>query len=132
VHLEIVDFKSTYIKTLFDMKLKSDSLGTLLNEQDTKRVLLENLGTFEWDEIEGYVSGAEYEDHVYIEGLSIKLCKIYEFVQIDVESSNINITVYADPEIELPLKITFGIKLENGQSIILDINLKDTNVPAII
>jgi hypothetical protein len=75
VHLEIVDFKSTYIKTLFDMKLKSDSLGTLLNEQDTKRVLLENLGTFEWDEIEGYVSGAEYEDHVYIEGLSTKLCK---------------------------------------------------------
>ena len=76
--------------------------------------------------------GAEYEDHVYIEGLGTKLCKIHEFVQIDAESSNMNITVYADPEIEWPLKITFDMTLENDQNIILDINLKDTNIPELM
>jgi hypothetical protein len=132
MRFEVVDFNSTHVKTLYDMKLKSDSLGTLLTEQDTKWAPVENLGTFAWEEMEGYVPGAEYEDHVYIEGLGTKFCKIYEFVQADTESGNMNIKVYADPEIECPLKIKFDITLENDQSIILDINMKDTNISELI
>ena len=132
MRFEIVDFNNTHVKILFDMKLQSGSLGTLFSEQDTKWAPAENLGTFAWEEMEGYVSGGEYEDHVYIEGLGTRLCKIYEFVQVDAESSYMNITVYVDLEIEWPLKLTFGITLEEDQNIILDINLKDTNIPELM
>jgi hypothetical protein len=132
MRLEIVDFNSTHVETLSDIKLQAGSLGTLFSEQATQWVPAENLGTVAWDEMEGYVSGGEYEDHVYIEGLGTRLCKIYEFVQIDAEASNMNITVYVDPEIAWPLKLTFGITLEEDQNIIFDINLKDTNIPELM
>jgi len=132
MRFEIVDFNSTHVKTLYDMKMQSGLLGTLFNEQDTTWTPVENLGTFVWEELEGYVPKNEYEDYTYIEGIGTKFCKIYEFAQIDAESTTMNITVYVNPEIEWPLKITFGITLENDQNIILDINLKDTNIPEIM
>jgi hypothetical protein len=89
----------------------------------------ENLGKFALEEIEEYELKAEYEDHVYVEGLGTRLCKIYEFCQTESDLGNMKITVYSDPEIELPLKITFDMEIENNQNINFDINLKDTNIP---
>jgi hypothetical protein len=131
MRLEIVDFNSTHVKTLYDIKLQSGSLGSLFNEQETNWAPKEKLGTFAWEEMEGYTLGSTYEDHVYIEGLGTKYCKIYEFTQTDIESGDMTMTVYVDPEIMWPLKLSLDLTTEN-ENILFDINLTDTNIPELI
>jgi hypothetical protein len=131
MRLEIVDFNSTHIKTLYDMKLQSDSIGSLLNEQETNWSPKENLGTFAWEKMEGYKLNRSYEDHVYIEGLGTKYCKIYEFIQTDIDSTGLTMTVYVDPEISFPLKVSLDMNAEN-ENILFDINLTDTNIPELM
>jgi hypothetical protein len=131
MRLEIVDFNSTHVKTLFDMKLQSASLGSLFNEQETNWAPKEKLSTFTWEDMEGYTPGSTYEDHVYIEGLGTKYCKIFEFTQTDGEYGDVTVTVYVDPEIMWPLKLSLGLTTEN-ESILFDINLTDTNIPELM
>ena len=131
MRLEIVDFNSTHIKTLYDMNLQSGSLGSLLNEQETNWSPKENLGTFAWEKMEGYALKSSYEDHVYIEGLGTKYCEIYEFTQIDIDSGGLTMTVYVDPEISFPLKVSLDMDVEN-ENILFEINLTDTNIPELM
>jgi len=131
MRLEIVDFNSTHIKTLYDMNLQSGSLGSLLNEQETNWLPKENLGTFAWEKMEGYALKSSYEDHVYIEGLGTKYCEIYEFTQIDIDSGGLTMTVYVDPEISFPLKVSLDMNVEN-ENILFEINLTDTNIPELM
>ena len=127
MRLEIVDFNSTHVKMLYDMRMQAGSLGNLFQQQGTQWAPAENIGKFAWEKMGGYVLDSEYEDHVYIEGIGTKLCKIYEFTQNN-ESGNMNITVYADQKIQWPLKIKFEMNQENNMNISLDINMKDTNI----
>ena len=131
MRLEIVDFNSTHVKTLYDLNLQSGSLGSLFNEQETNWVPKEKLSTFTWEEIEGYAPGSTYEDYVYIEGLGNKYCKIYEFTQTDIESGDVVVTVYVDPAIMWPLKLSLDLTAES-ENILFDINLKDTNIPELM
>lgn len=131
MQLEIVDFNSTHVKTLFDVKVQSGSLGSLFNEQETNWAPKEQLGTFAWEELGGLTLESAYKDHVYIEGLGTKYCKIYEFTKTDIESGEMSVTVYVDPEIEWPLKLSLDIKAEN-ENFLFDINLKDTNIPELM
>jgi hypothetical protein len=131
MRLEIVDFNSTHVKTLYYINLQSGSLGSLFNEQETNWVPKEKLSTFTWEEMEGYAPRSTYEDHVYIEGLGTKYCKIYEFTQTGIESGNVVVTVYVDPEIMWPLKLSLDLTAEN-ENILFDINLKETNIPELM
>ena len=131
MRLEIVDFNSTNVKTLYYINLQSGSLGSLFNEQETNWVPKEKLSTFTWEEMEGYAPRSTYEDHVYIEGLGTKYCKIFEFTQTDGESGDVTVTVYVDPEIMWPFKLSLGLTTEN-ENILFDINLTDTNIPDLI
>ncbi len=131
MRLEIVDFNSTHVKTLYDINLQSGSLGSLFNEQEINWVPKEKLSTFTWEEMEGLALGSTYEDHVYIEGLGTKYCKIYEFTQTHIESGDVVVTVYVDPEIMWPLKLSLDLTAEN-ENILFDINLKDTNIPELM
>ena len=65
---------------------------------------------------------------LFIEGIGTKNCRIYEFTQIEDETTNMKIIVYSDPEIQWPLKITFEMDIDNNQKINFDINIKETNI----
>ena len=113
------------------MKVQTASLGSLFNEQETNWAPKEKLGTIAWEEMDGFTPGSTYEDHVYIEGLGTKYCKIYEFTKTDIESGEITMTVYVDPEIEWPLKLSLDLTADN-ENILFDMNLKDTNIPELM
>lgn len=131
MRLEIVDFNSTHVKTLYAIKLQSGSLGSLFNEQDTNWTPKEKLGTFAWDELEGYTPGSTYEDNVYIEGLGSKYCKVYEFTQTNIGFGDMTMTVYVDHEIMWPLKLSLDLTAEN-ENILFEINLIETNIPELM
>jgi hypothetical protein len=131
MRLEIVDFNSTHVKTLYDVKLQSGSLGSLLNEQETNWVQKEKLGTSALEMIDGFALGSNYEDHVYIEDLGTKYCEIYEFTQTDIEFGDVIVTVYLDPEIMWPLKLSLDLTAEN-ENVLFNINMSDTNIPELM
>jgi hypothetical protein len=106
----------------------SDSLGTLVNEQETAWAPKEKLSTIAWEELENYSLEKTYEDHVYVEGLGTKYCKIYEFTSTDFEVGDMTMKVYVDPEILWPVKFSLDMTIED-QNILFDINLTDTNIP---
>lgn len=131
MRLEIVDFNSTHIKALYDMKLQSNSLGTLFSEQETKWVSTENFGIIAMQEMEGYILDEIYQDNFYFEGLGTRICDVYKFIQKDSESGNVIITIYVDLEIKWPIKMSLGFENEQ-QSIFFDINLTETNIHELI
>jgi len=131
MRIEIADLNSTHLKTLFQMKMTSESLGTLFDDQETNWVNIEETTSLGMDEIEGYTIDRAYEDHVYIEGVGTKYCKIYEFSSSDTEDTKMTtMTLYVDPDIVWPIKFSFHMNIED-EEIIFNINLTETNIPAL-
>lgn len=127
MRMEIVDLNSTHVKTLLNMTMQSNVLGTLFDEQETTWAPKHEIGTITWEKMEGYSLVNSYEDHVYVEGLGTRKCKIYEFSSTDSEDSDLTITVYVDDQILWPIKFSLDTTMEN-QTIYFDISLKDTNI----
>jgi len=127
MRMEIVDLNSTHVKTLLNMKMDSNALGTLFDEQETKWAPKEGFGKSTWEEMEGYSLVNSYEDHVYVEGLGTRNCKIYEFSSTDSEDGDMTITIYVNDQMLWPIKFSLDTTMEN-QTINFDINLKDTNI----
>lgn len=130
MRIEIADLNSTHLKTLLHMKMSSETLGTLFDEQETNWVPIEEATSFGMDEMEGYTLDRTYEDHVYIEGFGTKYCKVYEFSSADVGDGDMTMTLYVDPDIVWPLKLSFHINVED-EEITFNINLTETNIPAL-
>jgi hypothetical protein len=130
MRIEIVDLNSTHLKTLLQMKMSSESLGTLFDEQETNWAEITETTSFGMEEMEGYTLDSTYDDHVYIEGFGTKNCKVYEFSSTDAEDGEMTMTIYVDPDIVWPLKFSFHINIED-EEIIFNINLTDTNIPAL-
>lgn len=129
MRIEVVDLNSTHLKSLFHMKMASESLGTILDQQETNWGPIKEETSFGLDEMEGYTLDRTFEDRVYIEGLGTKYCKVYEFAS-DVEEGIMTVIIYIDAEIVWPLKFSFNINYLDVD-INFDITLTDTNIPAL-
>ena len=130
MRIEIADLNSTHMKTLMQMKMSSETLGTLFDEQETNWAEITEATSFGMDDVEGYTLDRTYEDQVYIEGFGTKQCNVYEYSSTDTDDVDMTMTLYIDPDIVWPLKFSFYMNIEN-EEITFNINLTDTNIPAL-
>lgn len=131
MRMEVVDLNSTHLKTLLHLKMTSESLGTLVDEQETNWAEIKETTSFGMEEMEGYRLERTYEDQVYIEGLGTKYCKIYEYTSTNPEDDDMTMILYVDPDIVWPLKFSFHMNIVD-EEIIFNINLTETNIPDLI
>jgi hypothetical protein len=128
VREEIVDFNDTHVlvSTSFQM---SSSFGYDEKNEESAWVPLSEMGlmtAFEDDDVNLTNS---YESTVNIAGLGTRTCMVYEY---SISDEGLTMTVYVDKTIEWPLKMTMSMtntELPNGLE--LDINLVETNIPAL-
>lgn len=130
MRMEVVDLNSTHLQILVGTKMSSETLGTLLDEQETNWVPIKDVASLSMEEMEGYTIDKTYEDYAYIEGLGTKYCKIYEFSITEIPETQMTMTVYVDPDLEWPLKFSFYMDIAD-EPLIFNINLTDTNIPAL-
>ena len=133
VRQEIVDFNDTHalISTSFQMSSSFGDFGGETEENETSAwVPLSEMGlmtAFEDDDVDLTNS---YESTVNIDGLGTRTCMVYEYA---ISDDGLTMTVYVDKAIEWPLKMTMSMtntELPSG-SLELDINLVETNIPAL-
>lgn len=130
MRMEVADLNSTHLKLLLYMKMMSESFGTVFDEQQTNWFPINEITSFGFEEMEGYTLERDYEDHVYIEGLGTKFCRVLELTSTDVDEGSMTLTLYIDAELVWPLKVSFNMNIEN-QDLNFDITLTDTNIPAL-
>ena len=133
VRQEIVDFNDTHalISTSFEMNSSFGEFGgdTEQNEESAWVPLSEMdlMTAFEDDDIDLTNS---YESTVNIDGIGTRTCMVYEY---DISDEGLSMTVYVDKTIEWPLKLSISMTNTelSGAELELDINLTETNIPAL-
>lgn len=130
VRLEVLDFNDTHvlISTSFEM---SSSLGEVdgdkVEDESSAWVPLSEMGFMtDFDDVNLTKS---YESTVNIDGFGTRTCMVYEYAIAD---EGMAMTVYVDTAIGWPLKMAISSD-ENalGLKLALDINLMETNIPAL-
>ena len=133
VRQEIVEFNSTHalVSTSFQM---SSSLGEFggetVEDEESAWVPLSEMGLMTAFEDEDVDLANSYESTVNIDGFGTRTCMVYEY---EISDEGLTMTVYVDKAIEWPLKMTMSItntELPDG-GLEIDINLTDTNIPAL-
>jgi hypothetical protein len=128
---EIVDFNSTHalVSTSFQM---SSSLGEFggetVEDENSTWVPLSEMGLM--TAFEDVDLTNSYESTVSITGLGTRSCMVYEYA---IAEEGLTMTVYVDKNIDWPLKMTINMtntELPSGD-LTVDINLKETNIPAL-
>jgi hypothetical protein len=132
VRQEIVDFNNTHalISTSFQMSSSFGEFGgdTEQNEESAW-VPLSEMGLMTAFEDEDIDLTNSYESTVNIDGLGTRTCMVYEYA---ISDEGLTMTVYVDKAIEWPLKMTVSMtNTELPTDLTLDINLTETNIPAL-
>ena len=132
VRQEIVDFNETHalISTSFQMSSSFGEYGgeTEQNEESAW-VPLSEMGLMNAFEEGDMDLTNSYESTVNIEGLGTRTCMVYEY---NIADEGLMLTVYVDKAIEWPLKMKMSMtNTELPEGIELDINLVETNIPAL-
>jgi hypothetical protein len=132
VRQEIVDFNDTHalISTSFQMSSSFGEFGgdTEQNEESAW-VPLSEMGLMTAFEDEDIDLTNSYESTVNIDGLGTRTCMVYEYA---ISDEGLTMTVYVDKAIEWPLKMTVSMtNTELPTDLTLDINLTETNIPAL-
>ena len=118
---EVVDFNSTHAQLLTSVGMSS-SLSEAVEEEVTVWVVLsENQYLIE----EGTLVNT-YETNLPFEGFGNRDCIVYEYA-----TDGPTLTIYVDKQIGWPLKMNVGMTGEDDLSLDLDINLVETNIPAL-
>jgi hypothetical protein len=122
---EVLDFNSTHVKisTYFDM---GPSYGESVEKETAAWVPLSQAGFMNAFE-EGNLT-TSYESTVDIAGFGTRNCMVYEYT---ISDEGLTMTVYVDKAIDWPLKMTVSMTGEDSISLSLDINLVETNIPAL-
>lgn len=118
---EVVDFNSTHAELL-----TSVSMGSSLSEPVEEEVsvwvdLSENHYL-----IEGGTLVNNYEANLPFEGFGNRDCIVYEYA-----TDGPTLTIYVDKQIGWPLKMKVSMTGDGSLSLELDINLVETNIPAL-
>jgi hypothetical protein len=118
---EVVDFNSTHAQLLTSVGMSS-SLSEPVEEEVTVWVdLSENQYLIE----EGTLVNT-YEANLPFEGFGNRDCIVYEYA-----TDGPTLTIYVDKQIGWPLKMNVGMTGEDDLRLDLDINLVETNIPAL-
>jgi hypothetical protein len=131
VKLEIVDFNDTHalVSTSFEMSSSFGEFGGATEgEEESAWVPISEMGLM--TAFEDVDLADSYESTVNIDGFGTKTCVIYEY---EIADEGLTMTVYVDKALGWPLKMT--MKMTNtdipGGEIGIDINLVETNIPAL-
>ena len=131
VRLGVVDFNNTHalISTSYHMTMSS-SFGdmdeeTVANETSAWVPLSEMSFMTEFEDINLTRS---YESTVNIDGFGNRNCIVYDYALSD---EGLAMTVYVDKTIDWPLKMTVSMTGVSPVTFSLDINLVETNIPAL-
>jgi len=129
VQLEVVDFNSSHalVSTTFRM---SSSFGDLevetVEEENSTWVPLSQMNFM--NSFEDLDLANSYESTVEIPNFGSRTCMVYEYI---ISEEDLVMSVYVDKLIGWPLKMTVSITGEDSISLNLDINLTETNIPAL-
>ena len=132
VRQEIVDFNETHalVSTAFQMSSSFGDFGGETEENETSTwVSLSQMGLITAFEDEDVDLTNSYESTVNIDGLGTRTCMVHEYA---ISDEGLTMTVYVDKTIEWPLKMTMSMtNTELPDGLELDINLVETNIPAL-
>jgi hypothetical protein len=118
---EVVDFNSTHAQLL-----TSISMDTSLSEpEESETTVWVDLSKNQYQIDEGTLVNM-YEANLPFEGFGNRDCIVYEYA-----TDGLTITIYVDKQIGWPLKMNIGMIGEDDLSLDLDINLVETNIPAL-
>jgi hypothetical protein len=125
IRQEVLDFNSTHVKisTYFNM---GSSYGESVENETAAWVPLSQAGFMNAFE-EGTLTKS-YESTVDIAGFGTKTCMVYEYV---ISDEGLTMTAYVDEAIGWPLKMTVSMTGDGSITLSLDINLVETNIPAL-
>ena len=132
IRQEIIDFNGTHvlISTSFQMSSSFGEYGgeTEQNEESAW-VPLSEMGLMTAFEDEDIGLTNSYESSVNIDGIGARTCMVYEY---EISNEGLTMTVYVDKAIEWPLKMTMSMtNTQLPEGLELDINLTETNIPAL-
>lgn len=131
VRQEIIDFNSTHalVSTSFQMSSSlGDFGGETVEDENSTWVPLSEMGLM--NAFEDVNLTSSYEATVNVAGLGTRSCMVYEYA---IAEEGLTINVYVDKNIDWPLKMTISMtntELPSGD-LKVDINLKETNIPAL-
>jgi hypothetical protein len=130
VRLEVLDFNDTHalISTSFEMSSSfGDMDGEKVEDENSTWVPLSEMGFMtDFDDVDLTTS---YESTVNIDGFGTRNCMVYEYA---ISDEGMAMTVYVDKAIGWPLKMAISSdENELGLDLQLDINLIETNIPAL-
>jgi hypothetical protein len=129
IRQEVVDFNSTHalVSTSFRMSSSfGETIGEIVEDENSTWVPLSQMGLMNaFEEVDLTKS---YESTVDIAGFGTRTCMVYEYALSD---EGLTMTVYVDKEIDWPLKMTVSMTGEDSINLSLDINLVETNIPAL-
>ncbi len=131
VRQEIVDFNDTHalVSTSFEMSSSFGEFGgETESDEESAWVPLSEMGLMTaFDDVDLTNS---YESTVNIDGFGTRTCMVYEY---EIADEGLMMTVYVDKTIEWPLKMTISMTNTelSGVNLELDINLVETNIPAL-
>ncbi len=132
VRLEVVDFNSTHalISTSTSIQMSSsfgEMEGETVEDEQSAWVPLSEMDFM--TEFEDVDLTKSYESTVDISGFGTRTCMVYEYA---ISDEGMAMTVYVDKAIGWPLKMTVSMdENELGLDLALDINLIETNIPAL-
>jgi hypothetical protein len=118
---EVVDFNSTHAQLLTSVSMDSSLSEAVENEVTVWVDLSKNQYLIE----EGTLVNS-YEANLPFEGFGNRDCIVYEYA-----TDGPTLTIYVDKQIGWPLKMNVGMTGEDDLSLDLDINLVETNIPAL-
>jgi hypothetical protein len=126
---EVVDFNSTHalISTSFRMSSSfGDTDGETVQDENSTWVPLSEMGLM--TAFEDVNLTKSYESTVNIDGFGTRNCMVYEYA---ISDEGMEMTVYVDKSIGWPLKMTISMTGDYSINLSLDINLVETNIPAL-
>ena len=131
VREEIVDFNDTHalISTSFEMSSSFGEFGGDSEQnEESAWVPLSEMGLM--TAFEDIDLTNSYESTVNIDGIGTRTCMVYEY---DISDEGLSMTIYVDKAIEWPLKMKMSMTNTelSGAELELDINLTETNIPAL-
>ena len=129
IRQEVVDFNTTHalVSTSFRMSSSISGMdGETVEDENSTWVPLSQIGFMSAFEDVNLTSS--YKSTVDITGMGTRTCMVYEYA---ISDEGLKMKVYVDEAIGWPLKITLSLTGENSINLSLDINLVETNIPAL-
>jgi len=118
---EVVDFNSTHAQLLTSVSIDS----SLSEPEESETTVWVDLSKNQYLIEEGTLVNS-YEANLPFEDFGNRDCIVYEYA-----TDGPTITIYVDKQIGWPLKMNIGMTGEDDLSLNLDINLAETNIPAL-